>query len=394
VKRIRVEEAAPGQRLARALYYPNGAAMLAAGAALSEAAIQRLVQFGYRDLYVQEEGAEDLDCRDLVAEPARAPMARKLAAFFKQLRDTVGRAAEIGSADAAPVVADKLGSPEVRRQVAALRFPESVGGPELDAFYDGIVAERDAPMVAAAPRTEATHFVDHSLVVAARSVLIARRIGWNPRELRELCVGAMLHDVGYHVLPEEILRAPAGQRLHPVAGYHLLRADTGLPLLAAHVAFQHHERPDGRGFPRKLAGAPSLAIRDSIGPGSIHRYASVVAVADRFDLLTRGFPDGWAIRDDEAIATIRAEAGSALHPEAVQAFLALTPVFPVGLEVQVVEGPHSGCWGVVASVSAAAPDRPAIRLVRRDSGPLPAPVTLDTAREAVKFRPKGLGDTR
>ena len=394
MKKVRVEEAAAGQKVARTLFYPNGAAMLATGATLTPATLQRLAQFGYRDIYVFEEGAENVDCRDLVADSARGPMARKLASFFKQVRDSVARAAGIGSDADAAMVAEKLSNADVRKVIKSLRFAEAVGGPEFDAFLDAIVSEKDAPMVAGAPRTEATHHVDHALNVAARSVLIGRRLSWTPRECREMCIGALLHDVGYHVLPEEVIRTPVGKQLHPVAGYHVLRADTGVSLLAAHCAYQHHERFDGHGWPRKLVGLRTLSGTESVGPGSMHRYAAIIAVADRFDLLLAGFPDGWTMRDDEAIATMKAENGKALHPAAMEAFLELTPVYPVGLEVEAEGGEFDGCSGIVASVAAGALDRPMIRFVRKGGAPLPAPQDVDTSKSEVRFRPRVAEGTR
>lgn len=392
MRRIKLEDAVAGQRVARALYYPNGAAMLASGAALTPAAIQRLAQAGYRDLYVFDEGPETDEGRDLVIEAARAPMGRKLAAFFKSVRDTIGRAAGIEATDDAAAAGEKLGRPEVRKAVKALRFVEAMAGPELDAFFDGIALEKDAPMVTGMPRTEASHHVDHAMNVAARSVMVARRLGWTPRECRELCVGALLHDVGYHVLPEEAVKAAPGQQLHPAAGYHILRSDTGLSLLCAHCAYQHHERFDGRGFPRRLVGMPALSPRDSVGPGSIHRYASVIAVADVFDLLTCGFPDGWAMRDDEAIGLMRKETGKALHPDALRAFLALTPPYPVGLEIEVLDGEWAGCTGVVSGVTATGMERPVIRVLRSGGAPLPKAVEMDLAKSETGFRPRGAGE--
>ncbi len=392
MRRVKVDEAVPGQRVARAMYYPNGAAMLAAGAALTPAAIQRLAQAGYRDLYVFDEGGDAFDGRDLVIEAARAPMARKLAAFFKAVRDTVGRAAGIESSDDANTVGEKLARPDVRKAVKSLRFVEAMSGPELDGFFDGIALEKDAPMVTGMPRTEANHHVDHAMNVAARAVMVARRLGWAPRECRELMVGGLLHDIGYHVLPEEAIKAAPGQQLHAGAGYNLLRSDTGLSLLCAHCAYQHHERFDGRGFPRHLVGMQTLSARDSTGPGSMHRYASVIALADVFDLLTSGFPDGWAMRDDEALHLMRNESGKALHPDGLKAFLALTPPFPVGLEVEVLDGEWAGCTGVVVSVVATAMDRPAIKVLRSGGAPLPKGVDIDLAKTEIGFRPRGAGE--
>ncbi|MCK9907459.1 HD domain-containing protein, partial [Frankia sp. Cpl3] len=61
---------------------------------------------------------------------------------------------------------------------------------------------------------------------------------------------------------------------HTEYGFEILRRQDDIPLLAAHCAFQHHERSDGSGYPRNLKGE------------EIHPYARIMAVCDVFDALT------------------------------------------------------------------------------------------------------------
>ena len=76
-------------------------------------------------------------------------------------------------------------------------------------------------------------------------------------DLEKLAFGCMLMDVGMVVLPEELLTKESrltfqeylAIKEHCTYGYTILRENKGIPLTSAHIAFQHHERQDGAGYP-------------------------------------------------------------------------------------------------------------------------------------------------
>ncbi len=126
-----------------------------------------------------------------------------------------------------------------------------------------------------------------------------------------------LHDIGKIAISERILRKPGAltenerrqMERHTDVGHELL-AGSGNDLLelAATVAWTHHERWDGTGYPRRLAGeAIPLAGR-------------IVAVADVFDALTndRSYRGAWSRAD--ALAYLQLERGDAFDPAVVDAF--------------------------------------------------------------------------
>jgi GAF domain-containing protein len=156
----------------------------------------------------------------------------------------------------------------------------------------------------------------HSLRVAARAATLARDIGLEGESLVKLRRGALLHDVGKIGVPDAVLLKPGPldpdevgiMRLHPVYARELLE---GIPFLRAVlvVPWCHHERWDGTGYPRGLAG------RD------IPIEARIFAVADVWDALTHDRPYRRAISEDEALRMIAAGAGSHFDPVVVEAFM-------------------------------------------------------------------------
>jgi len=160
----------------------------------------------------------------------------------------------------------------------------------------------------------------HVLRVGESAGLLAERLGLPVARVNMLRVASRMHDVGKIGVPDDILRKPGKlepeewsiMKLHAEIGHRLLSGTGNETLeLAAQVAWEHHERWDGRGYPRGLRG-------DEIGI-----EAQIVAVADVFDALTseRVYKAAW--RQDRAVELIRSERGRQFAPRVVDAFLEL-----------------------------------------------------------------------
>lgn len=157
----------------------------------------------------------------------------------------------------------------------------------------------------------------HSQRVAAYTVRLAQEMGIDSAaELEQLRRAALLHDIGKANIPDTILLKPGRLtsqewriiRSHPVMGYRMLRR---IPFLeqAAELAYCHHERWDGTGYPRGLRGE------------EIPLGARLFAVADVFDALTSDRPYRTALPFDQAAAEIARGRGTHFDPLVVEAFL-------------------------------------------------------------------------
>jgi putative two-component system response regulator len=158
--------------------------------------------------------------------------------------------------------------------------------------------------------------------VSRCSELIARRLGL-PRDRCELIrIASPLHDIGKIAIPDSILRKPAPltadeRRIvetHTVLGHAILDGSTE-PLLqvGAEIAWTHHERFDGAGYPRGLQGeAIPLAGR-------------IVAVADVFDALVSDRVYRAALPVGDVVTVMRAERGAHFDPDALEALLTAVP---------------------------------------------------------------------
>lgn len=159
----------------------------------------------------------------------------------------------------------------------------------------------------------------HSRRVAAYSLLAAERTGLrDPAFLRTLETGALLHDVGKIGVPDAALLKTGAlndeeweaMRRHPEAGAGLARGSDALEAAAPIIA-AHHERYDGRGYPEGLAGE------------AIPLGARIVAAADVYDALTTSRPYKRAFSHEAATGILCDQAGAALDPGVVKAFVAV-----------------------------------------------------------------------
>jgi HD-GYP domain-containing protein (c-di-GMP phosphodiesterase class II) len=174
--------------------------------------------------------------------------------------------------------------------------------------------------IAAEYRDDETGFHIHRMSDYAAA--LARALGKDTHYAELLRRAAPMHDVGKIGIPDAILKKPGKltpeefevMKQHPLIGGSIL-ANAGSELLqmAQDIALTHHERFDGTGYPRGLAGK------------AIPLSGRIIAVADVFDAITsrRCYKPAFAL--DKALAILEAESGTHFDPEIVAAFMSIQP---------------------------------------------------------------------
>jgi diguanylate cyclase (GGDEF)-like protein/putative nucleotidyltransferase with HDIG domain len=176
---------------------------------------------------------------------------------------------------------------------------------------------------------------NHIRRVQAYSAGLARVLGMSPDEVEGITTAALLHDIGKLAIPEHILAKPGPLtpeefqkvRVHPQVGAEILRS-VPFPQPVASIVLSHHERWDGRGYPAGLR-------EDEIPLG-----ARVIGIVGYFDALTSDRPYHKAISQEAAAALLQQEAGKALDPRLVEAFVNALPMLNTTIEpVEAVSSP-------------------------------------------------------
>ncbi|HYO13644.1 MAG TPA: HD domain-containing phosphohydrolase [Thermoanaerobaculia bacterium] len=156
----------------------------------------------------------------------------------------------------------------------------------------------------------------HSFRVALYAVALAKAMGIHGEALKAIEWGALLHDVGKMVVPDEILRkvGPLTEeewhimKQHPTWGFDMLAEVSFLQPASLEVIYSHHERWDGCGYPRGIAGE------------AIPLAARIFSVVDTYDAITSDRPYRRARTHQVAVAELQRVSGQQLDPRAVEAF--------------------------------------------------------------------------
>ncbi len=161
---------------------------------------------------------------------------------------------------------------------------------------------------------------NHIRRIQIYATAVARELGMNELEVQAVKTAALLHDIGKLAVPDHILAKPGPLtpeefqkvQAHPQVGADII-ATVPFPHPVAPLILSHHERWDGRGYPHGLKG-------EDIPPG-----ARILCLVDYFGALTSARPYHEAMAIDAAVTLIEQEAGKALDPRAVEAFLRVLP---------------------------------------------------------------------
>jgi len=154
----------------------------------------------------------------------------------------------------------------------------------------------------------------HQRRVTTVARAIGQELGISSNSLEALTLGGQLHDLGKLHIPSEILSKPRLLtnsefmliREHPQASYDLLKG-IDFPWPVADIAYQHHERLDGSGYPRGLKGEQMLP------------EARILAVADVFEAMSSHRPYRPALGPEAALAELLAHRGTLYDSDAVDA---------------------------------------------------------------------------
>ncbi len=158
----------------------------------------------------------------------------------------------------------------------------------------------------------------HSGRVAEYTAMLTKELGYDDETVENYYNIALLHDIGKIGIPSEVLNKPGKLtddefkiiKSHSALGYRVLKDISIMPELAV-GAGAHHERPDGKGYPKGLKG------------DEIPRVAQIIAVADTFDAMYSDRPYRKRMNFDRAVSIIREVSGTQLAPDVVEAFLRL-----------------------------------------------------------------------
>lgn len=211
----------------------------------------------------------------------------------------------------------------------------------------------------------------HCLSVSILATGFARHLGHSEKEMELIGLAGLLHDVGKMQVDQRILNKPSSLtaaefdiiKQHARLGYEYLQAQAA-PTLATITAYMHHERLDGRGYPRGVKAE------------EIPYEARLIAVVDCYDAVTSHRVYGHARSTNEAFKVLMDNRDKHFDGELVEQFIQWIGVYPVGSLVEL----NSGEVGVVVATNSNARLRPEVIVLRNANKEATAPRYLDLAK--------------
>jgi putative nucleotidyltransferase with HDIG domain len=230
----------------------------------------------------------------------------------------------------------------------------------VEGLADAVTQNRTALVALTAMRNYDNYTFTHMVNVSILSMGQARALGIEGRLLREFGLSALMHDIGKVRTPKEILQKPERltdeefviMRRHPVEGAEILRRTPEMPILAPVVAFEHHLRLDGTGYP---AGAARAAL--NLG-------TMICSIADVYDAMRSQRAYQQAFPTDRVLAVLKKDDGAQFDAQLVRRFVQLLGIYPPGTLVKL----SSEAVAVVTRIHAPDPYRPRVKLLFTPDG--------------------------
>ncbi|WP_027085363.1 HD-GYP domain-containing protein [Cohnella panacarvi] len=306
-----VEKVVNGDLLGRGIYSPDGRLMLKEGVALNEKLIEGIKRLGQKYIFVELTAHRASENSDLNKISHLMNLTEEiLQQIFQAVR--------------------QLNNIPVR---PLLEWADHV----TEVFAN----DSDLTMSTKDLSTDPAELISHSLNVCFLSLITAKTLGYNKKQLEEVAIGSLLHDIGL-VLPHD------GSLMmhHPIIGYDMLKKVKGIPDGALRIVLQHHEQIDGHGFPF------------GISYSNCNEAAQICGVASDFDYFMN---DKTASRlPAEGIDMVMSKIDTSCSYAVARAFIKTFQPYPVGTMVALT----GGLTGRVTAINKANPSRPVIVLDR------------------------------
>jgi putative nucleotidyltransferase with HDIG domain len=353
------------------------------GSAVVQGLVRRFRELGVEKVTLTR-GLRDNDLRGLVealVERSDRPIAERLADAGVQgvglglVEPAVpARAEGLGLVAARRVYGSTVAAAEATWQAALSEraLDADAARDVIDALARAVIQDRTSIVALTAIPLHDPDTFTHMANVSVLTMAQSRVLGLNEQLIREFGLAGFLHDVGKARVPPEILTKPtpldnreqAILQRHVIDGAQILRKTPGIPALVPIVAFEHHLRLDGTGYPERIS------------PRKLNVCTMMVSIADAFDALRRNGAFRSGLPSERVRAMLAEQAGTAFEPTLLRRFTTLMGLYPVGSFVLLT----SGTVGVVVEAHASDVYHPKVRVVLDQAGRLlPGQPIIDTS---------------
>lgn len=316
---VRTRALQEGMKIDQAIVDRRGRILIARGAAMDEYLIDSLLKLGIHGVYIRE-GEED-------PEEANISLLAKSVIEKTRVEDRAKvRLTESVKKRVAEGIQYLYNNTETQDFQDATN---NITGELMRAISDNEAIAVDISTL----KISDEYTFKHSVDVATMAMIVAKQHGLNDKEIYEIGIAGLLHDLGKSKIPNEVLNKPgrlndeefAIMKQHSVYGYEILKEKEGYSPAVLLGVLQHHEKMNGKGYPM---GVP---------PEKMHLFARILSIVDIYDALVteRSYKKAFSQRDAvEMIMSMTQE----LDVDVMKSFLESMILYPVDTIVQLSNG--------------------------------------------------------
>jgi putative nucleotidyltransferase with HDIG domain len=230
----------------------------------------------------------------------------------------------------------------------------------VDSLAQAVSANRTALIALTALKNYDNYTFTHMVNVSILTMSQARALGMDGATLRELGLAALMHDIGKVRTPSDILSKTDKltddefnvMRMHVVDGAEILRRTPEMPAIAPVIAFEHHLRLDGTGYPVGVSRA------------GLNLGTMLCSIADVYDAMRSQRSYQQAFPSDRILAVMKRNDGQQFDQHLVRRFTQLLGIYPPGNLVRL----DDGALAVVMAAHAPDPYKPRVKVVVTPAG--------------------------
>ncbi len=323
----------------------------------NEAVIQKIAALGVRDLYIDTFKGKDTEDGLTQAEvdAINEEKLRKMGGLALMVRPRLSLDEEMTNAgrlhsEAINLVNGVMGDVKIGKSLEVAAIDNLADG-----LLDSIFRNHNALACLGCIRDKDSYLMEHSVNLSVLMSIFGKSIQLDRDIMHQAVVGALLHDIGKILIPDDILHKPGKltedefvqMKTHAEHSHTILMATDGVGPLSVVVAGQHHEKMDGSGYPKGLKG-------DEISP-----FGRMAAIVDVYDAITadrcyhKGMPPTMAVKK------LLEWSDHHLDRSLVSHFIRCIGIYPVGSLVLL----ESGRLGVVIEANESDQRLPVVRIM-------------------------------
>ncbi|NEX16879.1 MAG: phosphodiesterase [Halochromatium sp.] len=206
--------------------------------------------------------------------------------------------------------------------------------PVVEKLTESILRNQDALLGLQRIRHSDLYTFEHSVNVSVLMVAFSKSLELDQRMIKELGLGALLHDIGKTLTPKEILNKPGRltepefkrMQHHVDDGERILSQAQAIPASAVKIVSEHHEKIDGSGYPHGKSGS------------EISLYGQMASIVDVYDAITSDRVYHRGLEPSEALRKLLEWSNYHFAPKLVQQFIRCVGIYPIGTLVRLTSG--------------------------------------------------------